>query len=156
MSLPRGEIQVRIGGQTRTFQWRTTQMMLLQKRLECDVLQFIAKGGGVEHFLVEAMFCGSVKQDKKISPGRVAAWLDDDNEPIQVSGRDVGRDDLMQEILYTMARGKTEKDQEEMIRILDEIYGGEKSNGVGPLPDAPFAKAAKGMTSSFGSEPPSA
>jgi hypothetical protein len=130
----RGEIALRIGGQTRTLRFRTAEMMLLEDRLGMDPIGWLGAQKGSTKFLVEAIFCGLSKTEKKLTPLRVATWLDDD-EPIAIDGREVNREELVKEILYSIARGKPREEAVEMVRILDEAFGrgGEAEDGSSPL-----------------------
>lgn len=144
----RGELDVRLGGQTRTLTFRTAQVMLLEDRLDCDVLAYLGKSGGTTKFVVEAIFCGLSKTEKKLTPMRVATWLDD--------AEDIDRNELAKEILYAIARGKPGEEGREMVRVLDEAFGevveGEK--GSGPLLDVSPARTSE--TSSSAPRPKSA
>lgn len=116
----RGEIGVHIGGQSRTLVFRTAQVMLLEERLEMDVLAYLAKSGGSTKFLVESIFAGLSRTEKKLTPMKVAAWLDD--------AEDLNRNDLIKEILFAIARGKPGEEGREMVRVLDEAFGGEEGD----------------------------
>lgn len=124
----RGEFDVRLGKHTRTLVYRTAQVMMLEDRLDCDVLAYLGKSGGTTKFVVEAIFCGLSRSEKKLTPMRVAAWLDD--------AEDLDRNELAKEILYAIARGKPGEEGREMVKVLDEAFGEfmEGENGVGPLP----------------------
>jgi hypothetical protein len=128
----RGEIALRIGGQTRTLRFRTAEMMLLEDRLGMDAIAWLGGQRGTTKFLVEAIFCGLSKTEKKLTPLRVATWFDDDT-PIAIDGRDVTREDLTKEILYAIARGKPREEAEEMVRVLDEAFGKPGGDEAGPL-----------------------
>lgn len=124
----RGEIDIRLGGQTRTLRFRTPEVMLLQKRLECDVLAYLARSGGIENFLVEAIFCGLSRDKKaKVNPMRVAAWLDDDHQAPSIDGKEVTRQEMQKEILYAIARGKPRDEASEFVSVLDEAFSDEDS-----------------------------
>lgn len=158
----RGELDVRLGGIHRTLRFRTAETMLLQKRLECDVLAYLARGGGTENFLVEAIFCGLSRDKKaKINPMRVASWLDDEDKPPQVDGVNVTREELQKEVLYAIARGKPKEEAEDFVRVLDEIYSDEESatapegNGAG-APSRGASLSTPKETTSSASRPPSA
>jgi hypothetical protein len=124
----RGEIDVHIGGQTRTLRFRAAECMLLEERLESDPLSYVAKGGGQTKFLVECIFCGlSREKGSKLTPMRVATWLDDAD--------DLNRSDLQKQILYALARGKPGEEGKQMVKALDEAFGdidGEQESD--PLP----------------------
>lgn len=123
----RGEIDVRIGGQTRTLRFRAAECMLLEERLESDPLSYVAKGGGQTKFLVECIFCGlSREKGSKLTPMRVATWLDE--------AEDLNRSDLQKEILYALARGKPGDEGKQMVKALDEAFGSfEGEDAEGPL-----------------------
>ena len=132
----RGELGIHIGGQSRTLRFRTAETMLLEDRLGMDVVAWLGAQKGQTKFLVEAIFCGLSKTEKKITPMRVANWLDDDDKPVKVGGEKVTREDLSKEILYAIARGKPKDEADEMVRVLDEAFGEEAEvaqNGAGPL-----------------------
>lgn len=117
-NIDRGEIDVRIGGQTRTLTFRTAQVMLLEDRLECDVLAYLGRGGGNTKFLVESIFAGLSKTEKKLTPNRVATWLDD--------AEDLNRNELTKQILFAIARGKPGEEGREMVKVLSEAFGEEE------------------------------
>ena len=77
----RGELALHIGGQTRTLRFRTPELMLLEDRLGMDAVAWLGAQRGQTKFLVEAIFCGLSKSEKKLTPMRVANWLDDDASP---------------------------------------------------------------------------
>lgn len=147
----RGEMALRIGGQTRTLRFRTAEVMLLEDRLGMDVIAWLSGSKGQTKFIVEAIFCGLSKTEKKITPMRVATWLDDDDNPPQVDGEKLTREDLAKEILYAIARGKPRDEADEMVRVLDEAFGEAEeevaSNGAGPL-GVGSASLASGTSSS--------
>lgn len=112
----RGEVDVEIGGETRTLRFQTAEMLLLEKQLEKDPLQFIAGGGGQATFLVASIYAGLSRggTNKKLTPIRVAGWLD------TFSG---DRADLQRKILLAIARGKPGEEGKETARILEEAFG---------------------------------
>lgn len=126
----RGEMEIHIGGQSRTLRFRAAECMVLEERLEADPLAFIARGGGQTKFLVEAIFAGlSREKALKLTPGRVAAWLDEADE--------LDRSETQKGILYAIARGKPGDEGRVMVQALDEAFGGvpseEARKGAGPL-----------------------
>ena len=132
----RGELALHIGGQTRTLRFRTPELMLLEDRLGMDAVAWLGAQRGQTKFLVEAIFCGLSKSEKKLTPMRVANWLDDDASPVEIDGKKATREDLSKEILYAIARGKPKEEAEEMVRVLDEAFGSEPdkaARGDGPL-----------------------
>lgn len=146
----RGELDVRLGNQNRTLVFRTAQVMLLEERLGCDVLAYLGKSGGTTKFLVESIFSGLSRTEKKLTPMRVAAWMDD--------AEDLDRQELAKEILYAIARGKPGEEGKEMVRILDEAFGEveeEEANAKSrPLESA--LKEPMNVTGSLGPLPKSA
>ena len=130
----RGELDLHIGGQTRTLRFRTEEMLALEDRLGMDVLAYFAAQRGQTKFLVEALFCGFSKTEKKISPMRVAKWLDDDTKPITIDGKPARRDDIIKEILYAIARGKPEEESNDMIEVFDEMFKDDKEEDSASSP----------------------
>jgi len=130
-NVDRGEMDLRVGGQTRTLRYRAAECMLLEDRLGMDPLAFIARGGGQTKFLVEAIFCGlSREKSLKLTPPRVAAWLDEAD--------DLDRTESQKEILYAIARGKPGEEGKTMVKALDEAFGEDADlarEGGGPLHD---------------------
>jgi hypothetical protein len=121
----RGEVDVEIGGETRTLRFQTAEMLLLEKQLEKDPLQFVASGGGQSTFLVNAIFAGLSRggTNKKMTPIRVAGWLD------AYTG---DRADLQRKILLAIARGKPGDEGKEQARILEEAFGTPEGSDVPP------------------------
>lgn len=127
-NVDRGEVELRLGGQSRTLRFRAAQCMVLEERLAMDPLAFIARGGGQTKFLIEAIFSGlSHEKSSKITPTKVATWLDDAEDGFD-------RTDAQKAILYAIARGKPGEEGANMVKALDEAFGdGEKAEGDGPL-----------------------
>ena len=124
-NIHKGELDIRLGGQTRTLRFKTSEVMLLQKRLGMDVMAYLGASGGIENFLCEAIFAGLSRDKKaKIHPQRVAAWLDDEDKPPQLSTSDspASRTELRKAILYAIARGKPKEEAEEFVQVLDEMF----------------------------------
>ena len=136
----RGELEIHIGGQTRTLRFRTVEVMMLEERLGMDVIAWLGAQKGQTKFLVESIFCGLSKTEKKATPMRVAAWLDDDDKPVKINGDKATRDDIAKAILYAVARGKPADEADEMVKILDEAFGDidpeVAASGDGPLESA--------------------
>lgn len=128
----RGEIDVRIGGQTRTLRFRAPEVALLEEKLDSDPLTFLGNGRGQVRFLIAAIWAGLSRIDKagKHTPPVIAGWLDDDKEP-------VNREELQKEILYAIARGKPGDEAKEMVRQLDLAFSDVDAQtakaGDGPL-----------------------
>jgi hypothetical protein len=124
----RGELDVRLGGQSRTLRFRTAECVLLEERLGKDVLAFLVDRGGATKFLVEAIFAGlSGQGDRKLTPGKVATWLDDFDDDVE---------DLQREILYAIARGKPAKEAKRLCEALDGAFGPREGSPADPLPEA--------------------
>jgi hypothetical protein len=122
-------VDVTLGGQARTLRFRSAEVMLLEERLGMDVLAFLARQGGSTRFVVEAVFAGlSSGADKKLTPKRVTAWLDEFDGDV---------DDLQKAILYAIARGKPAQQAKKMVEALDEAFPSEDGGRVGPLVTAP-------------------
>jgi len=122
----RGEIDVEaLGGETRTLKFQTAELLLLEEQLGKDPLSFCAEKGGQSKFLVAAIYAGlSRSKDKKLTPIRVATWLD------SYAGN---RTDLQKRILIAIARGKPGDEGKEMVAILQESFGETPEDGsAGP------------------------
>lgn len=130
----RGELTVHIGGQTRTLRFRTAELMLLEDRLGMDAIGWLGAQKGMTKFLVESVFAGLSKTEKKLTPMRVATWFDDD-EAIKLDSLPITRDELAKQILYAIARGKPKDEAVEMVKALDEAFGHKGEDGPGPLGD---------------------
>lgn len=130
-NVDRGEIDVRIGNQTRTLRFRTAEVAMLEERLEMEPLLFVGQQKGQTRFLIAAIFCGlsRTEKDKTLTPARVADWLDTE--------KDLDRSELQKSILYAIARGKNGEDAKAAVRALDEAFGEveaqEAARGAGPL-----------------------
>lgn len=146
----RGELDLHIGGQTRTLRFRTEEMLALEDRLGMDVLAYFAAQRGQTKFLVEAIFCGLSKTEKKVSPMRVAKWLDDEDKPVKIEGKNARRDDIIKEILYAIARGKPEDESNDMIEVFDEMFS-DNDEGNGEIPLEQGLPDGANMTNSLGS-----
>lgn len=119
----RGEIDVHLGEQTRTLRFRAVESMLLEDRLGCDPLTFLARGGGQTKFLVDATLAGlSADRGLKLTPTKVAGWLDD--------AADLDREQFQRSILYAIARGKSKLEAEKMVKALDEAFGTPSAEAV--------------------------
>ncbi len=120
----KGQLDIHIGAQTRTLQFKTVEVATLSKRLGQDPLAFVANSGGTDLFLMEAIFAGlSHDRKAKVSPQRVAAWLDDEENPPSKDGIPISRNDLMTEIFYAIGRGKPESEAKDYIDALDDAFG---------------------------------
>jgi len=118
----RGELEIHIGKQTRTLRFRTAEVMLLEERLGMDVIGWLGAQKGSTKFLVEAVFCGLLKSKSKVTPNRVMAWFDDDDNPPSIDGKTINRNTLLKEILYAIAKGKPKEESEELVGVLDELF----------------------------------
>lgn len=127
----RGELELRIGGQTRTLRFRSAEVFMLEEKLESDALTFVAGQRGQTRFLVTAILCGlsRTERDGRLSPSRVGIWLDEE------TGLD--REKLQKDILYAIARGKNGDEAKKMVAALDEAFAEvtpqEAAEGKGPL-----------------------
>jgi hypothetical protein len=123
----RGEVDVEIGGETRTLRFQTAEMLLLEKQLEKDPMQFLASGGGQTTFLVSAIYAGLSQggANKKLTHVRIASWLD------AYKG---SRTELQKTILLAIARGKPGEEGEDTARALEESFGMAKNAAGQPVP----------------------
>lgn len=112
----RGEVDLKIGGATRTLRFRSAEVLMLEEDLGMDPLAFLGKQGGVTKFLSSAICAGLSRSEKKASLPRVLAWLDDFDG-------DLG--ELQKSILYAIARGKPAQQAKAMVAALDEAFGGQ-------------------------------
>jgi len=117
----RGEMEVHVGGQTRTLRFRSSEVMDLEKRLGSDILAFLARNGGQTTFIVEAIFCGLTPKSDKVTPKGIARWLDD--------AEDLNRLELQKEIVYAVARGKPGEEGKRMVEVLDEHFNKNEDDG---------------------------
>lgn len=126
----RGEVDIRIGDQTRTLRFRTAECALLEQSLEMDPMLFIATNRGRDTFLIKAIIAGLSRNAGKepVTPSKVATWLDADG---------VDKKALQKDILYAIARGKTAEEAKRLVESLDAAYraeeGDDVSGGAGPL-----------------------
>lgn len=121
VSLGRGKLSVEIGGAQRTLQFLTQELILLEKRLEKDVLTFLGTGGSPNVFLQEAIFAGLSRTEKRISPTRISAWLD------EYEGE---REKLMVQILYAIAKALPGEDGRKLATVLDDTFPQHRDGGV--------------------------
>lgn len=121
----RGELDVEdLGNEVRTLRFQTAALLILEEQLGKDVLSFVAERGGQTKFLVAAIYAGlSNNRDKKLTPLRVANWLD----TYQGS-----RVELQQKILLAIARGKPGEEGKEMLKILKESFGETEDSTTNP------------------------
>lgn len=126
----RGELEVEaLGNENRILRYQTAELLLLEEQLGKDVLSYVAERGGQTKFLVAAVYSGlSRGKDKKLTPIRVAGWFD------TYKG---DRTELQKRILLAIARGKPGEEGAEMVRILQESFGGDESKE-----DSPAASSA--------------
>lgn len=114
----RGEIDVHLGGQTRTLRFRAAEAMILEDRLGSDPLAYLGRGGGQTKFLIDAVFSGlSGDKGLKLTPLKVADWLD--------HAAELDREQFQRDILYALARGRSKAEAEKMVKALDEAFGGQ-------------------------------
>ena len=92
----RGETEIEIGGHKRTFRWRTSQIAMLEDRLDCGITRILSEDKIGLKTLVEALFVGHVHLDRRLTPAKTAKWVDD------FKG-DLG--DLMSEVFTGIASG---------------------------------------------------
>jgi hypothetical protein len=130
----RGEVELRLGDQSRTLRFRTAENAMLEQMLDSDPFTFVAQNKGRDTFLIAAIRAGlSRNSDKEpITPKRVTAWLDADG---------LDKKELLKSIMYAIARGKQGEEAKRLVRGLDEAFAaqddeesdGEASTSPGPL-----------------------
>lgn len=112
----RGEVTVNIGKEDRVLHFRTAEIMQLEKMLDCDVTTWMQKGGSELSFCVYAIMAGLSRSGmaKKLSLGRVQAWLDD-------FPQDGSLGELYKKLLQAIARGKPGEEGLELAKVIDEM-----------------------------------
>ena len=73
----RGETELDIGGHLRTFKWRTSQIAMLEDRLDCGIARILSEEKVGLKTLMEALFVGHVHLDKRLTVQKTAKWIDD-------------------------------------------------------------------------------
>ena len=125
----RSEVQVYVGGQTRTLRFLSEQSAKLEKALEMDPLTYLTTGRGETVFCNAAILAGlswDRKVVKDLTPADVYRWLD--------GAKDLDREELMKQVLYTVGRGKTGAQRARWMKILDEIFSEGAKGEPGPSP----------------------
>jgi hypothetical protein len=112
----RGEVDVRLGGITRTLRFRIAELIALEEMLKEEAFSFAARNRSPSKFLHAAILCGISHAEKKITPKRVESWLDEfEGDKVEVQ----------KAILYAISRGKPGEEGRTMIKLLDEAFGSE-------------------------------
>ena len=134
---PGSTLILRIGNQSRSFQWDASSIGGLSRLLGKDYFQYALNEGSFEVFISNALFVGlgMKARREKISPDRIMKWLNE--EVYDNAGNLLSDDDLMKEVLYAIARGKRASEAKKQIELLDQIYNDhpEDAEEPGPLDD---------------------
>lgn len=120
VSEERSEVTIHVGGQSRTLRFRAEQVGKLERALEQDPLTYLTSGRGETVFCNAAILAGlsyDRKATKDLTPADVYRWLDE--------AKDLDREELMKQVLYTVGRGKTGAQRQRWMKILDQIFSDE-------------------------------
>lgn len=115
-SSEQSEVTRHIGNQNRTLRFKSAEVIVLEDRLGCDVLTYLARGGGTTKFCADAVIAGlsgSRTARKELTPATVATWLD---------SADWDREEFQKDVLYAIARGKPGEEGMRMAKVLDEVF----------------------------------
>ena len=133
---------LKIGQQSRSFSWGRAEVAALSRMLGKDYFAYAVDEGSFENFASAALLVGMGQKAKrnKITQLTILKWMDQDI--LDEHGKVLSDDEVMEAILYAIARGKPAAEAKKQVALLDQILKGHPEvpedapdEDLGPLAD---------------------